>query len=46
MEDEKINFDEEDFLAEEVAKSERDLLPDEENGLLTPEELEKLKKGE
>jgi len=46
MEDEKIHFDEEDFLVGEIAKHERDLLPDEEDELITPEELEKLKKGE
>ncbi|MDD2453691.1 MAG: hypothetical protein WC452_09190 [Aminobacteriaceae bacterium] len=46
MEDEKIHFDEEDFLAAEIAKRERDFLPDEEDELLTPEELEKMKKGE
>jgi hypothetical protein len=46
MEDEKIQFEEAKLIAEEIAKRNRDFLPDEEEEIITPDELEDLIKGE
>lgn len=46
MEEEKIQFEEAKLIAEEIAKRNRDFLPDEEEEIVTPDELENLMKGE
>lgn len=46
MEKEAIQFEEAKLIAEEIAKRNRDFLPDEEEELVTPDELEELLKGE
>lgn len=46
MEEEKIQFEEAKLIAEEIAKRNRDYLPDEEEEIVTPDELENLIKGE
>ncbi len=46
MDKEKIQFEEAKLIAEEIAKRNRDFLPDEEEEIVTPDELENLLKGE
>lgn len=46
MEKEGIQFEEAKLIAEEIAKRNRDFLPDEEEEIVTPDELEELLKGE
>jgi hypothetical protein len=46
MEEEKIQFEEAKLIAEEIAKRNMDYLPDEEEEIVTPDELENLMKGE
>lgn len=45
MDKEKIQFEEAKIIAEEIAKRNRDFLPDEEEEIVTPDELENLLKG-
>lgn len=46
MDKEKIQFEEAKLIAEEIAKRNRDYLPDEEEEIVTPDELENMLKGE
>jgi hypothetical protein len=46
MDKDKIQFEEAKLIAEEIAKRNRDFLPDEEEEIVTPDELENLLKGE
>ena len=46
MEEEKLQIEEAKIIAEEIAKRNRDFLPDEEEVIVTPDELENLMKGE
>ncbi len=46
MEKEQIQFEEAKLIAEEIAKRNRDFLPDEEEEIVTPDELENMLKGE
>lgn len=46
MDKDKIQFEEAKLIAEEIAKRNRDFLPDEEEEIVSPDELENLLKGE
>jgi len=46
MDKEKIQFEEAKLIAEAIAKRNRDFLPDEEEEIVTPDELENLLKGD
>lgn len=46
MDDEKLQFEEAKLIAEEIAKRNRDFLPDDEEEIITPDELEDLIRGD
>lgn len=46
MEDEKLEFKETRFLAEELSRRDRDYLPSGEDEILTTDELEQVARGE